>query len=179
MTKTAVFYAGSVEKAVILDDSLTCTVPDEVQLFPFVTLKVGVIGIPPDGKERHSIIAPVTGLEQGTYLPKGPGTTITPNLYAQLLALIQQVEVEGVSDERLKELILKYVPDVMHGGDAATLNGKNVDDSKLSPNTLWTSAQIADFIRKHGCGHHGSHICATSFPFAAGSALRRTTWRTS
>ena len=176
MEITAVFYAGSVEKAVILDDSNRCTVPDEVQIFPFVILKVGVIGVPPSGLERHSVIAPVTGLEQGAYLPKGPGNTITPNLYAQLLALIHQVEVSGVSDEHLKDLILKCFPEVMNGGDANSVNGAVVDDGKMSTHNLWTSAQIANFVRKHIGGNTG-HICNATHAFAAGSVERRRTWR--
>lgn len=170
--KTAVFYSGDFAIPVVLDESLRCEVPPEVQQFPYV-LKVGVIGVGQDGEERPTIIATVTGLAQGAWLPKCEGQAISPDLYAQLIAMIRQLEVEGVSDQRLQELIQEAFPDALPaaGGNADSVGGAMVDDDKISYKNLWTAGQIADFIREHGGG--GGHICRAGFPFGAMTVERR------
>lgn len=95
LTKTAVFLAGDVERAIILDDDHTCDIPHEVMENPGKNLFAGVRGTR-DGE----IVMPTTWTSIG-WIQRGTDAAAftappTPGVYDQLLAKYGEALARGL-----------------------------------------------------------------------------------
>lgn len=106
-TKTAVFYRNEEEVFhVLLDDLNSCVIPHEVTASPG-TFYIGVFGVYENITKTSEVITYEVckgAITTGTK-PSEP----TPDVYSQLLKRISEIEKNSVSDEKIEEVVEKYL----------------------------------------------------------------------
>ena len=110
VTKTAIFISakGNVYNQILNDDS--CAVPWEVIEYPHFI--VSIFG----GDRITANSVSVTVTKSGYVLGETPKEP-TPDVYQQILKMIEDIEVGGISEEKLKEIVNAEIEKVINSAD--------------------------------------------------------------
>lgn len=86
LTRTVVFRAGTEERAILLDEANTCTIPWEVLVRPEVRLQVGVCGTRGGGVVLPTVWESLGTIQDGVTAGGEASKPPTPDLWEQELA---------------------------------------------------------------------------------------------
>lgn len=100
--KTAIFKNGDVVKHAILDHNDECLVPWEV-------IKPGIMHVSVYCGDLITADTATVYIDESGYEDGGSPEDPTPTVYEQIIAMIENIEAGGVSDDKIAEAVEKYL----------------------------------------------------------------------
>ena len=107
--KTAIFSKGKKSYSVILDKDNSCLVPWEV-------LEVGDFSVSVFGGDLITTDSSIIQVIESGYTEGQTPSNPTPDVYQQIISMIEDITVSGVTDEQIAKAVEKYLAENPIGG---------------------------------------------------------------